>query len=228
MKMKLATLLYCITSIIAVVQALPPELVAEVCRHHHCVKAKHPHQIDPELAIESPSGNNPTTRPVHTFCFSPGQPCSKVKRVADAAAEALALAEPVPVAARDVWCYSPGQACAKARRDALALVEAVAEAQANTEYQTGSALSCFRPGASCSKAKREALDAAENQVKARSLEKIVERSGNVSSVEDSQVDSANQTQQTMHWRKGQEKSGVIDLVKGVAKSGVWQKNSQRY
>lgn len=56
----------------------------------------------------------------------PGHPLEKMKRAAEAAAEAMAE----PEAYRKHFCYRRGEACAKAKRDALALAEAVAEAHA--------------------------------------------------------------------------------------------------
>ena len=86
-------------------------------------------------------------------CNLPGHPCNKMKRAAEAVAEAMA--EPEAVAGRAslinllvctmlTWstldpkrryrfrfCYRRGEACSKAKRDALALAEAVAEAHAS-------------------------------------------------------------------------------------------------
>ena len=67
------------------------------------------------------------------FCHMPGQRCSKLKRAADAAAEALAEAEPEPDAKAEPFrrfCHMPGQRCSKAKRSADALAEAVAKANA--------------------------------------------------------------------------------------------------
>ena len=67
----------------------------------------------------------------HHFCYRPGEPCSKLKRAAEAVADALAAPLPGPEAdARHRFCYRPGEPCSKAKRDALALAEAVAEAHA--------------------------------------------------------------------------------------------------
>lgn len=73
----------------------------------------------------------PDAEAINEFCSSPGQPCSNLKRAADAAAEALAEPLPDPEAANHIWCWRPGQPCSKAKRDALALAEAVAEAHAS-------------------------------------------------------------------------------------------------
>ena len=92
------------------------------------------------------------------WCNRPGQSCGKLKRAADAAAEALAFAEPEPVAeadaAAEAWCSRPGQSCGKAKRaaDALADADAVADAYAAANAEPW----CNRPGQSCGKVKREA------------------------------------------------------------------------
>lgn len=71
---------------------------------------------------------------VNQFCSRSGQPCLKMKRAAEAVAEALAEPAPVPEAeaeaARHIWCWRPGQPCNKVKRDALAIAEAFAEADA--------------------------------------------------------------------------------------------------
>src|SRR5690348_2961434 len=66
-------------------------------------------------------------------CWRPGQPCGKVKRAAEAFAEAIA--EPSQNNKREAnaeaeaHCWRPGQPCGKAKRAALALAHAVADAQ---------------------------------------------------------------------------------------------------
>ena len=77
----------------------------------------------------------------HVFCYRPGEPCSKMKRAAEAIAEAVADAEPE---ARHVWCYRPGEPCSKAKRDALALAEAVAEAHAVADPEAAANPSTFK------------------------------------------------------------------------------------
>ena len=81
----------------------------------------------------------------HGYCYRPGESCSKLKRAADAAAEAIA----------------DGQSCDEltVKRDALALAEATAEAFAAADPE---AHPCHAPGEPCSKAKREALNGCEN------------------------------------------------------------------
>ena len=60
------------------------------------------------------------------ICSLPGQTCNKIKRAAEAAAEAIA--EPAArLTMGDRVCNRPGEWCTKAKRDALALAEAVAE-----------------------------------------------------------------------------------------------------
>lgn len=108
-------------------------------------------------AIANPAPNVLVARtpdPGANFCRRPGEACFKLKRAAEAAADALAEAAPL----MGPFCRRPGEPCSKAKRDALALAEAIAEAQAaaNPEVQW-----CYRPGESCSKAKRAALASAE-------------------------------------------------------------------
>ena len=71
---------------------------------------------------------------IQDYCFNSGEPCSKMKRAAEAVAEAVAGPVAAPEADADarrhVWCWRPGQPCSKAKRDALALAEAFAEAHA--------------------------------------------------------------------------------------------------
>ncbi|KAK8218426.1 hypothetical protein IWZ01DRAFT_563769 [Phyllosticta capitalensis] len=62
------------------------------------------------------------------FCYFPGEPCSKVKRAAEAVTEALALPEPEAEATKTKglhFCYFPGEPCSKAKRAADALADAV-------------------------------------------------------------------------------------------------------
>ncbi|MCJ1412892.1 putative serine/threonine protein phosphatase [Ptychographa xylographoides] len=71
----------------------------------------------------------PDAEAVHRWCYRVGEPCNKLKRAADAIAEAVA--EPVPEAAPvHRWCYRVGEPCNKAKRDALSMAEALAEAHA--------------------------------------------------------------------------------------------------
>lgn len=98
----------------------------------------------------------------HVWCYRPGEPCSKLKRAADAAAEALEGPFPGPDAeAADILCYRPGEPCSLAKRNALALAEAVAEAHASANPEAARHVWCYRPGEPCSKAKRDALASAE-------------------------------------------------------------------
>lgn len=80
------------------------------------------------------------------ICNLPGQPCNKMKRAAEAIAEAIA--EPEADARRKYnphfrFCHRRGEACAKAKRDALELAEAVADADAsaNQEPELGESFS---------------------------------------------------------------------------------------
>jgi hypothetical protein len=67
------------------------------------------------------------------FCFNVGEPCSKVKRAAEAVAEAFAepKAAPEADANAEAFCHIIGEPCFKAKRAADALAAAVAESQPN-------------------------------------------------------------------------------------------------
>lgn len=67
------------------------------------------------------------------FCHRVGEPCSKVKRAAEALAEAFAQpkADASPDANAEAFCHRVGEPCSKAKRAADALAAAVAEAQPN-------------------------------------------------------------------------------------------------
>lgn len=71
---------------------------------------------------------------INQFCSGPGQPCLKMKRAAEAVAEALAEPAPLPEAGADArrhhWCWFIGQPCNKAKRNAIAVADAFAEAHA--------------------------------------------------------------------------------------------------
>lgn len=82
----------------------------------------------------------------HGYCYKPGETCSKLKRAAEAAAEATADGQ--------ICDESCDETCVKVKRDALALAEATAEAFAAADPE---ARPCHAPGAPCSKAKREVL-----------------------------------------------------------------------
>ena len=97
-------------------------------------------------AIANPASEVPSWR---GYCYRAGEPCSKLKRAAEAAAEAIAGH---PSCAG--YCYRAGEPCSKAKRDALALAEATAEAFGIADPE---ARPCHAPGAPCSIAKREAF-----------------------------------------------------------------------
>lgn len=99
--------------------------------------------------VEGAAIANPAPQAEHGFCYRRGEPCSKLKRAAEAAAEAITD----PQSCHGV-CYRRGEPCSKAKRDALALAEATAEALAAADPE---AHPCHAPGAPCSVAKREAL-----------------------------------------------------------------------
>ncbi|ELR03405.1 hypothetical protein VC83_06943 [Pseudogymnoascus destructans] len=75
------------------------------------------------------------------FCWRLGQPCDKVKRAAEAFAEAFdepiaeaeAFDEPIAEAEASAFCWRPGQICEKAKRAALALAHTVADANPEAE-----------------------------------------------------------------------------------------------
>jgi hypothetical protein len=73
------------------------------------------------------------------FCKFPGQACWKVKRSAEALAEAFAQPIAAPEADADphaeAFCKFPGQACWKAKREAIALAEVVTAAQPDSEAE---------------------------------------------------------------------------------------------
>lgn len=88
--------------------------------------------LAPTLAIAGPS---PDASPeaFHRYCHLPGMGCNKLKRAAEAAAEALAAAEAAPEPSAEPfhrYCHLPGMGCNKAKRSAEALAEAVAKAYA--------------------------------------------------------------------------------------------------
>ncbi len=99
-------------------------------------------------AIAAPA---PEAQTYRALCHQPGEPCSVLKRAAEAAAEAIAAADPQSC---DGQCYRAGEPCVKAKRDALALAEATAEAYAAADPE---ARPCHAPGAPCSIAQREVL-----------------------------------------------------------------------
>lgn len=101
--------------------------------------------------VEDATVANPTPEAEtwYGYCYRSGGPCSKLKRAAEAAAEAIADA-----GSCHGFCYGNGEPCSKAKRDALALAEATAEAFAAADPGIRP---CHAPGAPCSKAKREAL-----------------------------------------------------------------------
>jgi hypothetical protein len=79
------------------------------------------------------------------WCRKPGEPCAKIKRHAEAVAEAFAEPKAEPEA--EAWCRKPGEPCAKAKRDA--------------DADAAAAAWCRRPGEPCAKAKRHAEAIAE-------------------------------------------------------------------
>lgn len=100
-------------------------------------------------AVHAAAEPVPDAEATWRFCQRPGQGCHKLKRAAEAAAEALAAAEPEPFCTRvgqgckrDAkaeadwrFCQRPGQGCHKAKRAADALANAVADAMAAAEPQ---------------------------------------------------------------------------------------------
>ena len=94
-------------------------------------------------SVDAAASAAPNAEAIHHFCYRPGQPCSKMKRAAEAVAEAIAAPHPdaEAEAARNRWCYRPGQPCSKAKRDALAYAEAVAEAYASADAEPEAGMS---------------------------------------------------------------------------------------
>ena len=108
------------------------------------------------------------------FCNSLGQPCHKVKRVAEALAEPVASEkrdangrrwccfygeaclkekrEADPIADAEAFCNSPGQPCHKVKRVAEALAEPVASGKRDAKCHQG----CWSYGEASLKEKREA------------------------------------------------------------------------
>ena len=89
------------------------------------------------LAVAAPLASAGAEPDANNWCHRRGEPCSKMKRAANAAAEALAAAEPGPISDADAaarnWCWRRGEPCSRAKRDAVSLAEAVAEAHAVAE-----------------------------------------------------------------------------------------------
>ena len=85
------------------------------------------------------------------FCYRPGESCYRLKRAAEAAADAVAgESDCHGKSKRDALALAQN----RAKRDALALAEATAEAFAAADPE---ARPCYASGAPCSIAKREAL-----------------------------------------------------------------------
>ena len=98
---------------------------------------------------------------IHHFCNQPGEPCTKLRRAAEAAGDALTAAN--ELAGGPESCYLAEGDCAKAKRGALALAEAVAQA---AEEADPSNQSCYLSGNTCSVSRRAALETAEQYAKA--------------------------------------------------------------
>lgn len=84
-------------------------------------------------SVDAVASPGPDAEAIQRFCHRPGQGCSKLKRAAEAAAEALAVPEPAAEAEAEPWrrfCHRPGQGCSKAKRAAEALADAIADANA--------------------------------------------------------------------------------------------------
>ncbi|KFY29023.1 hypothetical protein V493_02587 [Pseudogymnoascus sp. VKM F-4281 (FW-2241)] len=126
------------------------------------------------------------------FCHRPGQPCGKVKRAAEAFAEALS--EPIGDDKSALRCWRrPKNRCGRAKSTAMALADALANANpdveaifdklaireafpepefvadaedANDNVKREAEAFCHRPGRPCGKAKREAEAAADAEAEA--------------------------------------------------------------
>lgn len=92
--------------------------------------------------VEGAAIADPAPEAARGFCYRSGEACSRLKRAAEAAAEAIP----------DPQSCLPGEACSKVKRDALALAEATAEALAASDADSHP---CDAPGSPCSVAKRE-------------------------------------------------------------------------
>ena len=109
-------------------------------------------------AVANPA---PEAQSWHGYCYRAGETCAKLKRAAEAAAEATTDPQTC-----DEAC---GESCLKVKRDALALAEATAAAFAAADPE---ARPCHAPGAPCSKAKREALNGCEEAPLAQRTRKL--------------------------------------------------------
>ena len=72
----------------------------------------------------------PSPEAIQHFCYRPGQSCGKVKRAAEAIAEAFAQPDAKAEADPRIqhFCHRPGQSCGKAKRAAEELAAAASEA----------------------------------------------------------------------------------------------------
>ena len=104
---------------------------------------------------------SPDAETVRHFCSRSGQPCSKLKRAANAVAEAMALPD-APPGPEDVnetakrSCYGSGQPCALARRSALALAQGFSSVESFPVYKRDPKVHhfCWLPGQGCGDAKK--------------------------------------------------------------------------
>ncbi len=91
------------------------------------------------------------------WCHRVGEPCAKIKRAAEAIAEAFPHPDMSPEMI--VRCYGAGGACNIAKREALALAEAVAEAHAVADLEDrGIPKWCNRVGEPCAKKEKREAD----------------------------------------------------------------------
>ncbi|PYI09055.1 hypothetical protein BO78DRAFT_309097, partial [Aspergillus sclerotiicarbonarius CBS 121057] len=75
------------------------------------------------LALAALAATTVQAAALQRWCYLPGQPCTMIKRAADASGEvkrsADALAEAIAEATPETlqkWCYLPGQPCTKIKR----------------------------------------------------------------------------------------------------------------
>jgi hypothetical protein len=98
---------------------------------------------------------------VSQFCSRFGQPCSKLKRVANAVAEAMAVPDTLP-GPEDVngtanhYCYGSRQPCALARRSALAIAQEFPLLPSQPDHEKHHHF-CWLPGETCGVFKRDTM-----------------------------------------------------------------------
>ena len=91
----------------------------------------------------------------HNYCQNRGEACTKLKRAADVAAEALSSPESQ---ISDInYCQLQGEACYQAKRNTLALAEATANVLSAVKPDANS---CYATGGECNLATQQAIEQA--------------------------------------------------------------------